>query len=172
MKDLHILTYPKLSLDEIKSLHNEESDFIVLNYGGDDDIKNWVDLISNVREYHYCLKDGQEWSSKGRSVSAHRINFNNLEEAEAYVLKNVSGDFQGEYANFLIAGSNDHANEVVEEIVEEVVEEDELLHEHEDGEVHSHEGGDQPHEHEEDLDEEIEDNDISSGSDSGSGTNP
>ena len=51
--------------------------------------------------------------------------------------------------------------------------EDELLHEHEDGVIHSHEGGDEPHDHEEDLeDEEVEDNDVSDGSDSGSGTNP
>ena len=71
-----------------------------------------------------------------------------------------------------------HEEGIVEQVIEEVVEkladeEDELLHEHKDGTIHSHEGGDEDHEHEEDLeDEEVEDNDVSDGSDSGAGTNP
>ena len=56
--------------------------------------------------------------------------------------------------------------------IEEVIIEDTLLHEHEDGTIHSHEGGDVPHNHEENLlDEEVQDNDVSDGSDSGAGSN-
>tara|TARA_Y100000310_G_scaffold337941_1_gene426286 strand:- start:1589 stop:1867 length:279 start_codon:yes stop_codon:yes gene_type:complete len=63
--------------------------------------------------------------------------------------------------------------DVIEDVIEDIAEEDELLHKHEDGTAHSHEGGDELHEHEENLDEEGEkDHDVSDSADSGNGPNP
>lgn len=132
MKDLHIVTYPKFSLEEIQGLKNEGIDLVVMNYGGDDNVQSWSLNINNSRQYHYCFPVGHELSGKDRNVNAHQKHFDSVEDAEDFVLKIISGEFNGQYANILITDSDHHVDHVVEEVVEDVeedLEDEEILDE-------------------------------------------
>ena len=132
MKDLHIVTYPKFSLEEIQGLKNEGIDLVVMNYGGDDNVQSWSLNINNSRQYHYCFPVGHELSRKDRNVNAHQKHFDSVEDAEDFVLKIISGEFNGQYANILITDSDHHVDHVVEEVVEDVeedLEDEEILDE-------------------------------------------
>ena len=171
---VHVLTHPDLDLDQISLKVNEVRAQggvpVVVNQGQDAPLdEHCADL------YYYVHADGQAFSNRGRRVRC--VPFLEGKDLENHLLNSLVAAY-GEDSEFIFDDVPVVVEKVVEEVIEEEVieeeaEEDELLHEHEDGTIHSHEGGDEDHEHEENLEDEEdeEDSDVSDDSDSSHGSN-